>query len=129
MFVTKLAAVLNEMKSETPTDVLRVQEQVPLQPLDRVEQEDEEEAEAEQMGGVLLPRLLLRGLVADRAEEAALGAAEEAEAAAREEAVVVGEDARHVGAERVARGDEDRDEDEDLGDALAHQNFSPRKRA
>src|SRR5690348_16186378 len=97
--------------------MVRVQEQMPLQPKHPVEEEREDGAEDERDLRVGLPRLFAETVDVEETEEAALHRAEPAKPVACTEAVVV-VDARHIDAHRVAEGDEDDDVDEDLADSL-----------
>ena len=105
--------------------MVRVQEEVRLDPLDRVEDEEEEHAEDEDRLAVALPVLLAIAVRAHEPEEAVLEPGEEAPGRLRG-----GVHPRHPDAQRVPEGDEHQRVDDDLGDALAgHLELSPRNSA
>ena len=87
---------------------------MPLDPLDRVEDEEEEHAEDEDRLAVALPVLLAIAIGTDKPEEAVLERGEEAPGRLRG-----GVHPRHPDAEWVREDDEQRGVDHDLGDALA----------
>ncbi len=92
--------------------VVRVQEEVALQPLDRIEDRREPDAEDEHRLRVRLPVLLLAAAPSQQAQEAALDRVE----------LLAAIGAGHEHPERVAERDQGDGVEEDLGDALgAHE--------
>ena len=91
-----------------------------LEALDRVEDEEEEDAEDEHRLRVALPVLLLTPVGADEPAVAALERVEPRAAEARRRV-----DTRHVEPERVRERDQHDRVDADLRDALAHLEAFP----
>ena len=99
--------------------VIGIEEQMPLQPQQPVEEDAESNREDDHRPPVLLPVLVGGRVAPEQAEEAALDHV----------ALFAGVDARHPDAQRVAECDEDGRVDEDLCCALSHQRRSPRTSA
>jgi hypothetical protein len=99
-----------------PLQVVGVQEEMALEPLERVQHRREEHAEDEDRLAVALPVLITAPVRPDERVEATL---DPAEPAPGQEAFVI-VDTRHVDAERVGECDEDGRVDEDLPDSLPH---------
>jgi hypothetical protein len=104
VLVVKLTAVESERRLH-PGQVLRVERQKSLQPLDGVSDQRAEEGEEKQRDGVLRPGLLL-GLGPAEPEHDALEA--------QQERLLAFEDAVQVRAERLRQRQDDEEEEPDL---------------
>ena len=91
MFVTNDIAVLSDSAGADRTEVLRVERQRSLQPLETVDDEDGDAGVDDQRDGVALPGLLRLGVDAEQPVGGPLEPAHPVHAAL--------EDRRHVGAE------------------------------
>ena len=116
MLVTKLTAVLNAVQGSMPGTCAGIQWQVPLQPEDRVDEQQHHEVEDEQRRHVAahahLARLVDAADAVDEPLHRAQGRVEERPLAAV--------DVRHVRAERLREEAEHEEEDDDLRYAVGH---------